>query len=244
MNRIVERDLIHRVSYDQYRDEVRKVYGGARGAMLARFSQLSGHLQLGDRLLRKRRFDLTGAQQILDVGSGAGQILGHLLKYADPDARITAVDISHAMLRRARSRLKSDRPELITADLTRLPFDSQAFDCVTCGYVLEHLPNARTGLAELARVMKPNARMLLFTTEDSFGGAWTSRVWACRTYNRREIVKLCHELGLMLVQELWFSRMHKLLRAGGICIELRKHPPRHSNRHAASVEPVRVDSAV
>ncbi|NIP85961.1 MAG: methyltransferase domain-containing protein [Planctomycetales bacterium] len=244
VNRIVERDLIHRLSYDQYREEVRKVYGGARGAMLARFSQLSGHLHLGDRLLRKRRFDLAGARQILDVGSGAGQILGHLLKYADPEARITGIDISHAMLRRARGRLKSSRPGLITADLARLPFANQSFDCVTCGYVLEHLPDARTGLAEIVRVMKPHARMLLFTTEDSFGGAWTSRLWACRTYNRREILKTCDELGLALTQELWFSRMHKLLRAGGICIELRKRHPAGTSCETASAVPVRVDSAV
>jgi SAM-dependent methyltransferase len=244
VNRIVERDLIHRVSYDEYRDEVRKVYGGARGAMLARFSQISGHLQLGDRLLRKRRFDLSGARDILDVGSGAGQILGHLLKYADPAARITGIDISHAMLRRARSRLKSNRPDLISADLARLPFDDQAFDCVTCGYVLEHLPDARTGLAEMARVMKPDARMLLFTTEDSFSGAWTSRLWACRTYNRREILKTCDDLGLTLEQELWFTRMHKLLRAGGICIELRKRQPVAASHHTVSAGRVRVDSAV
>ena len=64
-----------------------------------------------------------------------------------------------------------------------LPFADGAFDCITCGYVLEHVPDARR-LAELARVMVPGGRMLLLTTEDSFGGAWTSRVWCCRTYNR------------------------------------------------------------
>jgi ubiquinone/menaquinone biosynthesis C-methylase UbiE len=222
VNRLVERDLIHRVSYDQYRDKVRRVYGGARGAMLAKFSRLSGHLQLGDRLLRHRRFDLAGARDILDVGSGAGQILGHLLKYADSRARITGIDISHAMLRRARKRLRSSRPRLITADLAQLPFVNASFDCVTCCYVLEHLPDARTGLAEIARVMMPGARMLLFTTEDSFGGAWTSRMWACRTYNRRDLVQTCTALGLSVEQELWFTRMHKLLRAGGICLDLCK----------------------
>jgi len=173
-------------------------------------------------MLRRRNFDLRGRKRILDVGSGAGQIVGHLLKYADGDATITGCDISPEMLRRARGRLKSDRPQFLTADLTRLPFADAAFDCITCGYVLEHLPEAKLGLAELARVLAPGGRMLLLTTEDSFGGAWTSRLFLCRTYNRQELLQNCRDVGLEPVKELWLSPVHKVLRAGGICLELRR----------------------
>jgi len=219
-NRIVENDLIRRLSHEQYQDKVREVYGGPKGAMLDTFSRISGHLQFGERLLRKRRFDLSGCRDILDVGSGMGQIIGHLLKYADYDAHITGIDISSPMLRRARRKLRSARPRLVAADLGRLPFRDGAFDCVTCGYVLEHLPDVRQGLMELSRVMAPGGRMLLFTTEDNFTGAWTSRMWCCRTYNRAELLDLCEQSGLSLRQELWFTPMHKALRAGGICVEL------------------------
>jgi ubiquinone/menaquinone biosynthesis C-methylase UbiE len=222
LNKIVENDLIRRVSYEEYRDKVRDVYDGPQGALLATASLLSGHMALGDRLLRERKFDLRGAKQILDVGSGAGQIAKHLLKYADLDAELTCFDLSFEMLRRARNRLKSDVPRHLVADLSRLPFADGSFDCVTCGYVLEHLPDARSGLSELARVMRPGSRMLLLTTEDSFSGAWTSRIWCCRTYNRQDLFRTCQDLGLSLNQELWFSRMHKVFRAGGICVELMK----------------------
>ena len=65
-------------------------------------------------------------------------------------------------------------------------------------------------------------RLLLLTTEDTFSGAWTSRLWYCRTYNREELMRLCAELGLLWKQELWFTRMHKAMRAGGICVEIQK----------------------
>jgi ubiquinone/menaquinone biosynthesis C-methylase UbiE len=220
--KLLENDLISRVSYEEYRDKVRDVYGGPQGAMLATASLLSLHIPLGDRLLRERRFDLRGAHNILDVGSGAGQIASHLLKYADPAAAITCCDLSPEMLRRSRTRLKSNVPSHVAADLSRLPFANASFDCVTCGYVLEHLPEARPGLAELARVMKPKGRMLLLTTEDNFSGAWTSRLWFCRTYNRHELHRTCAELGLAWKKELWFTRVHKLFRAGGICVEIEK----------------------
>lgn len=221
-NKIVENDLIRRVSYEEYREKVRGVYDGPQGAILATCSLLSLHLTFGDRLLRERKFDLRGARRILDVGSGAGQIAKHLLKYADPGAQITCLDLSFEMVRRARHRLRSAVPAHLVADLTRLPFAGASFDCVTCGYVLEHVPDARLGLAELARVMVPGGRLLLLTSEDNFSGAWTSRFWCCRTYNRRELYETCQELGLAWKKELWFTRMHKILKAGGICVEIEK----------------------
>lgn len=235
LRRLVENDLIRRVSYEDYKHKVQRVYNGPRGAMLATASTLSLHLPLGERLFHKRRFDLLGRRRILDVGSGAGQLAQHLIKYADPQAEITCVDLSSEMLRRSRSRLRNFEDRIrhgrrrpgplwhVAADLSRLPFADGAFDCLTCGYVLEHLPDARVGLTELARVLEPGGRMLLLTTEDTLSGAWTSRIWVCRTYNRRELFEVSHQLGLRWRQELWFTGLHKLLRAGGIVVELEKN---------------------
>jgi ubiquinone/menaquinone biosynthesis C-methylase UbiE len=225
INRLLENDLIRRVSYEEYRQKVHSVYSGAQGAVLSFCSLLSLHTTFGERLFRERRFDLAGCRRILDVGSGAGQIAGHLIKHADPEARITCFDLSHEMLRRARSRLKSRRPRFVVADLCQLPFPDGSFDCVTCGYVLEHLPDPRMGLAELSRVMRPGARMLLLTTEDNFPGACTSMVWCCRTYNRDELARICEEVGLGWQRDVWYTRMHKVLRAGGIGAELVKRAP-------------------
>ena len=175
LNRLVEHKLMKKVSYEEYRDAVREKYDGPQGALLSTASFLSGHLAMGDRMFRKRRFDLRGCKRILDVGSGAGQIAKHLLRYADHDASLTCFDLSFEMLRRARGRLKSSVPRHVVADLTRLPFADGSFDTVTCGYVLEHLPDPRPGLIELSRVLVPGGRMLLFATEDSVSGAFTSR---------------------------------------------------------------------
>lgn len=213
---------IHAATHEEYRSKVLRRYGGRQGAFLAVASTISGHLALGDRLLRERRFDLRGLKSILDIGSGAGQLLRPILKYSDADAEIVGCDLSAMMLRRARLRLKAARPSFTTADLAHLPFANEAFDCITCGYVLEHLPDASVGLKEMARVLQPGGRVLLLVTEDNFSGAWTSRLWSCRTHNRKELRELCHQAGLEWKTELWFSRWHRLLRAGGICVEMIK----------------------
>ncbi len=222
LHRLIENDLISRVSDDEYRRKVKRVYGGPKGAMLAACSMVSLHIPLGERLFRTRKFDLAGVRSALDIGSGAGQIARHLLKYSDKGTEITCVDLSHQMLRRAKNRLKSDELDYVAADLANLPFADESFDCITCGYVLEHLPDPEPGLAEMARVLTKGGRALLLSTEDSFSGAWTSRLWCCRTFNRQELMQLCENVGLRCKQELWFTRVHKTFRAGGICVEIQK----------------------
>lgn len=222
LNRLIERDTIQKTDFSEYQDDIRSQYDGPRGAMLAFCSLVSLHTVLGDRIFRRRQFDLRGATNILDVGSGAGQLAQHLVKYTDQEANIVCSDLSHRMLCRARNRLKSDRVRFVTCDLTRLPFEDNSFDCVTCGYVLEHLPDPRLGLQELSRILKPGGRMLLITTEDTFYGAWTSRLWNCRTYSRTELRRQCESVGLNWHQEFWFSPVHRAIRLGGICVEIVK----------------------
>lgn len=227
--RRIENDLINRVSLEEYQDKVRSVYAGPKGALLAAASWISLHEPLGDRMLRTRKFDLRGMRDILDVGSGAGQIAKRLLRYADREANVICCDLSLPMLRRARARLNRELerrrgvvPIYSVADMTRLPFADESFDGVTCGYVLEHLPDPLQGLKEVARVLRPQGRVLLLATEDSFSGAWTSRLWCCQTYNRAELLSHCREAGFACKQEIWYTRVHKVFRAGGICLELQK----------------------
>ena len=80
LHRLIENELIRRVSADEYRNKVKRVYGGPKRALLATCSMLSLHLPLGERIFRSRKFDLRGMRSMLDIGSGAGQIARHLLK--------------------------------------------------------------------------------------------------------------------------------------------------------------------
>ncbi len=43
----------------------------------------------------------------------------------------------------------------VKADITRLPFDDNAFDVIFCNHVLEHIPDDTQAMQELFRVMKP-----------------------------------------------------------------------------------------
>jgi len=187
-------------------------------------SLLSLHEPLMGQLFRSRRFDAARFETILDVGSGAGQIIRHLLQTTPNSTRIVGFDLSAEMLRRASVRLKSHRPNYVAADMMQMPFQDGSFDCITCGYVLEHLPDPVPGLKEFARVLKPGGSVLLLATENSFSGMLTSRTWNCRTYSRKELKDACVKSGLQWQQELWFTKVHEALKLGGILVELTKQP--------------------
>ena len=219
LSRFLEFKGINRLPVGQYRNHIRNLYDGPAGAVLALGSMISLHEPLVGHLLRSRKFDVTQHETILDVGSGAGQILRHLLRRTQSSAQLVAFDLSHQMLVRARKKLKSHRPAYVAGDRMRLPFADESFDCVTCGWVIEHLPDPRPGLKEIGRVLKPGGRALILATEDTVLGAVVSRTWKCRTYNRTELELACDECGVPWKEQLWFTKAHRFFKMGGILVE-------------------------
>ncbi|MFO0864101.1 MAG: class I SAM-dependent methyltransferase [Gemmataceae bacterium] len=219
---VIESNLQKRKSEAEYKRIVQKHYDGIAGKLTSFTGLVTGHETLAGLLLSPRAFDVRGCKSILDAGCGNGRYTKFLLKQADPDAFITAFDLSQRMLRRARRKLNSPRVSHVSADLTKLPYPDGHFDAVVCGWVLEHLRDPRHGLRELSRVLCPGGKLLLLTTEDTFTGSMCSRLWHCRTYNRMELMRACEECGLQWARPLYFSKIHRVLRLGGIVVELRK----------------------
>jgi SAM-dependent methyltransferase len=201
------------------RDWIRRCYDGPAGIVLRIGSLLSLHEPLVGRLITSGDFGLSGCRSILDIGVGAGQILRHLLAGADPGARVTAIDLSTGMLQRTRRSLRSDRPTLLAADITRLPFADESFDCITCGWVLEYQADPRPALAELQRVLMPGGKLLVLATDDTPTGRMVGRLWSCRTYTVNVLRAACRDVGLRWRRRHWLSPVHRLLGAGGILFE-------------------------
>lgn len=95
----------------------------------------------------------------------------------------------------------------VNADLTDLPFPSASFDVVLSSHVLEHVPDDRQALREIARVLKPSGwAVLLFpydprrpTQEDPAMDTPAKRLEAYghpyhyRIYGRDTATRLAHE---------------------------------------------------
>ena len=106
---------------------------------------------------------------MLDLGTGPGDI-PLLLAGEQPDARITAVDLSKNMLDFARRKLAAekdsgvsiaDRVTFQIADVKDLPFQEHTFDAVFSNTILHHIPDPSRMLCEAWRVLKPNGALLI-----------------------------------------------------------------------------------
>jgi SAM-dependent methyltransferase len=173
--------------------------------------------------IRRTRWDVKIDHQFSSNHKIYGRYSQMLLKTAPADARLTVFDLSVGMLSRARNNLDCDRVFYAAAEVTRLPFADQSFDAAVCGWVLEHLPDPRPALYEFHRVMQSGAKFLLMCTEDTWTGAVCSRLWHCRTYNRRELGAACETSGFSLAREHWFSPLHRSLKLGGVIVELTRN---------------------
>jgi phosphatidylethanolamine/phosphatidyl-N-methylethanolamine N-methyltransferase len=101
--------------------------------------------------------------RILEVGVGTGISLP---KYANEN-RLVGVDISDAMLEKARERVRKLKLHHVEAievmDAERLAFADESFDVVVAQYVVTAVPNPEAALDEFARVVKPGGEIIITT---------------------------------------------------------------------------------
>jgi ubiquinone/menaquinone biosynthesis C-methylase UbiE len=96
--------------------------------------------------------------RVLEIGAGTGLNFSHYL----PDAQVIAFDPDEEMLGEIEeSSLSSARISVLRANAMDLPFPNASFDSVVGTLVFCTIPDPCRALAEVRRVMKPEAPLRL-----------------------------------------------------------------------------------
>jgi len=149
--------------------------------------------------------DVSGCR-VLDLGCGEGKLA---LELARRGAIVTGIDASAAMIEAAECRAKQHAVN-VSFQLARaehLPFPSEQFDIVTAITILCFVDDPRPVFQEIARVLRPNGRLVIGEL-----GKWStwaaarrirawlgSQLWADALFRTAgELRSLAEDAGLMV----------------------------------------------
>ncbi|HTI71659.1 MAG TPA: class I SAM-dependent methyltransferase [Candidatus Limnocylindria bacterium] len=118
----------------------------------------SARLVAQGRALRKVANTRPFYGRCLNAGCGEG-LYSPFLESFSKVASISDIDLSVPSF--FKERYPDPRHSIFTGSLTDLPFQEGEFDCALCTEVIEHIPDDRKALSELARVIKPGGHLLL-----------------------------------------------------------------------------------
>ena len=151
----------------------------------------------------RRAMEGIPAPSVLDVGCGTGMLSERLLG-AFPSCRLTGVDLSPAMVERARVRL-AGRAEVREADAERLPFHDGAFDLVVCNDSFHHYPDPDRAAFQMWRVLRKGGALVLGDVWQPAPARAVMNAWM--PFSHEGDVRIYSEAELRAILGTWFQRV-------------------------------------
>jgi ubiquinone/menaquinone biosynthesis C-methylase UbiE len=116
---------------------------------------------------KRKSFELMNARMgstILEVGCGLGFDAISLASIVGDSGRVVAVDRSQTMLQKARSRAEGSGLciDFRLEDAGHLEMEDESFDCARVDRTLQHIPEPKKVLREMARVTKSGGCILAY----------------------------------------------------------------------------------
>ncbi len=100
---------------------------------------------------------------MIDIATGTGDFAFDALKYLNVES-IIGIDLSEEMLAVARKKATAKKLEKISfvkGDCENLPYKENTFDAMTAGFGVRNFENLEKGLAEMYRVLKSQAPLVI-----------------------------------------------------------------------------------
>ena len=122
-------------------------------------------LNVQKRLALIRRFLPPHPARFIDSGCGAGAYVQHLIEEFGLDAFGIEFAPDKVSLAHRNPNLQTRIRE---GDLQKMPYNDASFDIALLNEVLEHVPDEHAAIREIHRILKPGARLIVFSPNRFF----------------------------------------------------------------------------
>ena len=150
-----------------------------------------------------------GGRRVMEIGCGRGGFACWLETRSPPPSEVVAIDYSPVAVEKGRAAAAAAGIDAITwqtGDIQDIAHPDGSFDTVISCETIEHVPDPRKAVSELARVLKPGGRLFL-TTPNYMGTFGLYRAYL-RLRGRRytEVGQPINQLTLLPKTLSWIRR--------------------------------------
>lgn len=150
-------------------DKKADMVAGVFDSVASKYDVMNDAMSFGiHRIWKQFTIDQSGVrpgQHVLDLAGGTGDLAIKLARRVGPTGSVVLSDINESMLSVGRDRLTDKgivgNVTYSQANAEELPFDDNAFHCVTMAFGLRNVTDKDKALASIFRVLKPGGRLLV-----------------------------------------------------------------------------------
>lgn len=154
--------------------------------------------------------------KVLDIGCGGGANIANWLAKCT-NGHVTGIDYSKVSVEESKKlnaiAIKQGKCDIVYGDVSSMPFDDEAFDCVSAFETVYFWVDLEKCFAEVNRVMKSGGMFLICNESDGTNSAdekWTKKIGGMIIYNEEQLYTALEKAGFCNIKSYVNAKKHWL----------------------------------
>ena len=154
--------------------------------------------------------------KVLDIGCGGGANIANWLAKCT-NGHVTGIDYSKVSVAESEKlnaiAIKQGKCDIVYGDVSSMPFDNEAFDCVSAFETVYFWTDLEKCFAEVNRVMKSGGTFLICNESDGTNPKdekWTKKIGGMKIYNEMQLRTMLEKVGFCDIKTFVDAKKHWL----------------------------------
>ena len=154
--------------------------------------------------------------KVLDIGCGGGANIANWLAKCT-NGHVSGIDYSKVSVAESEKlnaiAIKQGKCDIVYGDVSSMPFDDEAFDCVSAFETVYFWEDLEKCFAEVRRVMKNGATFLICNESDGTNSKdekWAKKIGGMKIYNEMQLRTMLEKVGFCDIKTFVDAKKHWL----------------------------------